>query len=483
MLSYFKTIMPAFVIVAMLASCSSKSDPIGPDTSEPAEVGIESFGFFEEDNQNILFGDYVIDEVTGTEILIKLPAETDLTELVARFTTTENDTVKIQNVIQESGVTANDFTNAVEYLVTEGDANEIYTVTVVKMARAQWSEMPAFTDDELRDISLAINPVSSTPSVAFISNRDAAADRKLNLISFEGGSWKMIGKADFTPAQARTVYLAYDDEGVPYVSFSDENHERHSSVMSYSNGSWSYVGGSAFSGVRSNDDAVAVGEDGTVYGFYIDRDDRGTKLKTFDGSWVDVTITGRTGDSRVIQAKQVNGDIYLAVLDFGNSQSVSVYKYSDGSWEVLADGMKESPDNVIYYYDLGMDVDHEGNVYLAYAENAGSGTDYELRVKKYSDKDDSWSTVGSTIATSNTRVFDVAVDAYGVPMLFYQDDSKNPTVVRLDEETNNWAAADNLANGEADELHIEAASNGVVYASFTVNNQLRVFKYDSPDNN
>src|SRR5699024_10346568 len=130
--------------------------------------------------------------------------------------------------------------------------------------------------------------------------------RKLHMISFETGSWKMKGNADFTPEQARSDYLAYGNEGTPYVSFIDNSNERHSSVMSYSNGSWSYVGGGAFSGARTNDDAVAVGEDGTVYGFYIDRRSRETMLKTYNGGgWTDVNIPGRAGFSRVIEAKQV----------------------------------------------------------------------------------------------------------------------------------------------------------------------------------
>ena len=51
--------------------------------------------------------------------------------LVATFTNSEKSTVEVGEVAQESGVTENDFTNAVEYVVTAEDTTTAtYTVTV-----------------------------------------------------------------------------------------------------------------------------------------------------------------------------------------------------------------------------------------------------------------------------------------------------------------------------------------------------------------
>ncbi len=72
----------------------------------------------------------VIDEEEKT-IALTVPTATVVTALVATFTNSEDSTVKVGEVAQESGVTENDFTNAVEYVVTAEDTTTAtYTVTV-----------------------------------------------------------------------------------------------------------------------------------------------------------------------------------------------------------------------------------------------------------------------------------------------------------------------------------------------------------------
>ena len=64
-------------------------------------------------------------------IALTVPNATVVTALVATFTNSEKSTVEVGEVAQESGVTENDFTNAVEYVVTAEDTTTAtYTVTV-----------------------------------------------------------------------------------------------------------------------------------------------------------------------------------------------------------------------------------------------------------------------------------------------------------------------------------------------------------------
>ena len=71
-----------------------------------------------------------IDEEEKT-IALTVPYATVVTALVATFTNSEKSTVEVGEVAQESGVTENDFTNAVEYVVTAEDTTTAtYTVTV-----------------------------------------------------------------------------------------------------------------------------------------------------------------------------------------------------------------------------------------------------------------------------------------------------------------------------------------------------------------
>ena len=476
----------AIMSLTLTVSCSS-DDPVEEEI--PAEVGITSFGFYEEDNSASIFNDYIVEGIgTSTDINISLPSETDLSALVARFTTTEGDVVKVGAVEQVSGTTANDFSAPLEYLVTEDNTNKIYTVSVGKLASSVWSLFSTYSEDGITEASLQINPTNSIPYIAYISDRDASADQKMNLVSYDGTTWNRTGAQDFSDFRARTVDLKFSETGTPYVSFQEDADVRQASIMSYQNSTWSYVGGAPYSGVKASANTVAITSDNTIYGFYLNdvsgSDDRRSVFsKTFSGStWSDLVITGRSGIARVLKSVVVNDVVYLAVLDYGEGQAVSVYKYANGVWTTLADKMKENDENTVYYYNISVDVDQQGNVYLAYAENNGPDTDYQLRVKKYDATASTWSTLGDLIVTSNTRDFDLAVDKYNSAMLFYQNDTKTPVFLPFDNDVNNWGTPVVFSDSDASNLKIEVAPNGVSYASYLANDVLSLHIYDSPDN-
>ena len=106
-----------------------------------------SFGFYQADNAG-LSKDYVATVPTvsagGTSynIEIAMPASTDQTALVARFTVNDANTVTVDGVAQTSGVTKNDFTDPVDYMV-RGSNNVRYTITVVEESASSkvWTEL------------------------------------------------------------------------------------------------------------------------------------------------------------------------------------------------------------------------------------------------------------------------------------------------------------------------------------------------------
>ena len=68
--------------------------------------------------------------ITGTNIAVTVPFGTDVTALVATFTTT-GASVRVGATLQVSGTTPNNFTSPVTYTVTAADAStKAYTVTV-----------------------------------------------------------------------------------------------------------------------------------------------------------------------------------------------------------------------------------------------------------------------------------------------------------------------------------------------------------------
>lgn len=480
-----KTKINTFLVVlfctGFFISCSDDDNSLPP---EPAEVGLLSFGFYQEDNPQLV-EDYVYEDISGTAISFALPSQVDPTNLVARFSTTDNDVVTVAGATQISGETANDYSATVEYILSEENTNEIYTVSITKMANAVWSQLTAY-EQEVKEISLNINPTNSAPYVGYISNSEESDDRKLNLISYQGDAWSRIGAADFSPAAARSVDLAFSPSGTPLVSFGDYSLDPYQvSLMEYSENSWNYVGQPGISeGERSYREAATVtGEEGTIYSFTINRD-RELKLKAFDGtSWSEIGVTVANTPAVKLDAVYANGALYVATIDRTNLQSVSVFKYENGNWTTIADQMKEAPENAIRTYKIAMAVDANDNVYLTYSEDdAAAGTDYQLKVKKYTAESSSWSILGDLIPDASYRSFDIAVDAYDNPMLFYRNASDNPTTLLFDDEVNNWASPVILSSNEADDLEIQFAPNSIGYATYTVGNQLYLHKYDSPDN-
>jgi hypothetical protein len=84
--------------------------------------------------------------INGTAISVKLPVGTNVTALVATFTTT-GASVKVGSTTQTSGVTANNFTNPVVYRVTAADGStQDYTVTIT----------PPSSDKELTDLGFYV---------------------------------------------------------------------------------------------------------------------------------------------------------------------------------------------------------------------------------------------------------------------------------------------------------------------------------------
>lgn len=62
---------------------------------------------------------------------VNVPSDADITSLVASFEVDPTATVTVGNVVQESGVTVNDFTKPVEYVVmAENGSTAVYVVTV-----------------------------------------------------------------------------------------------------------------------------------------------------------------------------------------------------------------------------------------------------------------------------------------------------------------------------------------------------------------
>ncbi len=127
-LSFF---LSFFLVLSMTACESDSGSDEGPNTNPnpggnlSSENTMSIFSFKDIQGQDIN-----ISQATKT-IAVIVPNGTDVTALVATFIVSAKATVKVGETVQESGVTANDFTSPVTYtVVAEDGTTQNYTVTV-----------------------------------------------------------------------------------------------------------------------------------------------------------------------------------------------------------------------------------------------------------------------------------------------------------------------------------------------------------------
>ena len=145
-------------VLALLVACKSNE----PEAPKAGEAKLASFGFYREDNPDLLFMDYEVNTVEAN-LSIALPKEAEKTALVARFTTTDSKAVvKVNGIVQESRVSKNDFTAPVDYIVSNGTNNTKYTVTITAEADRVWQEA-GLLDVEISSFTMRINPVDGLP--------------------------------------------------------------------------------------------------------------------------------------------------------------------------------------------------------------------------------------------------------------------------------------------------------------------------------
>jgi len=108
----------------------------------------------------------VINETNHT-VAVTVPFSTDLTNLVATFTSSTLSTVWVGAAQQTSGVTPNNFTNPVTYTVkAENNTTQDYVVTVSKAAASSQKDLTAFSFTNLVPaVSGTIDQVNQTISV------------------------------------------------------------------------------------------------------------------------------------------------------------------------------------------------------------------------------------------------------------------------------------------------------------------------------
>jgi len=493
----FKNYLLMAFIGILATSCSKSND----DEVTKADPKLLSFGFYEANNEGVIVQDYEVSAVTGTAITIALPKEIDRSELVAQFTASPNTTVTVNGEIQQSGNSVQDFSTPVDYIVTEGQTNARYTITVVNAADYVWTKLSTYSSDETNNMIMKVNPVDGIPYVLYKGNREESEDEKAFMVKFEDNSWSFVGSDQgVSDGQVGSdLDLAFDKDGKTYAAYLDytANVSQAVSVKQLQNSAWSLVGSKGFTNEKISYMGMGINPANqqpmvfnTIDGRSGTLPRRALGVSNFDGStWsINNEIPGRsTSTYASLQVSKTVGDaLYLGIFNNGGSpQTYSIYKYENNTWETIAEQMIEPGAGNLNLRDFDLDVDRSGNIYIIAADDATTSGTYNPRVKKYDAETKSWSQVGNVLPfdLGSARYLSLAVSPTGVPFVLYRNEQMYPEVVSLDSETKDWTAPKVLEAsqlGVAD-VYLDFSPDGVGYAAF-VNEAgaVSLYKYDVP---
>lgn len=481
----------SLAVVSFTACSEDKSNPA------PEIVGakLTSFGFYAEDNADVLDKDYLMEHaIAGGDIDIKIPSGIDKSKLVARFSTSsDNPTVTVHGELQVSGESANDYTRPVDFILTNTEKNNRkYTVRIRKPI--EWTQKKSiFSDFRVSEAKIKVNPIDNLPYVLVVKSGDGMKGEAA-LLKFDDDVWTQIG-GSISEGKSGAVDFTFDENGSPYVVYQDGEKKVKTATVKYFDGSTWVEIGSDFHDVETLHNSICFDGNGTLFVFSTNNkaggviDRRKLNISTYrQGSWAsNITIPGRVHNAIAMRSTLKNGILYLAINDIQHLDgTISVYTNKDDTWTTIADGIRHDDATQVNYTDMALDVDASGNVFVMGLEKLSTG--FNLVLHNYLAKDNNWSIYGTPILTpiNASQQFSMKLDGQGFPAVFYNKTAKaNPTFVTIDKESRVWTSpyefGDAIDSGTAD---IAFDTNGKGYSVYiNTNKNIVLGEYTDEDNN
>ena len=455
---------------------------------------------FEVDNNAKDIAKTLVGEIKGSEIGVAVPQLADVTGLVATFTTGAGNKVTVNGVEQVSGVTVNDFSNPVDYVVTnlDGSANAIFSVTLNRQ-KGEWTAGPVYDAVPVHaGARLLVNPVDDVPYVGFkrhepteVSDRDPDKDEKLYAIKLVDGAWVNIGEA-FSDKVGSDYDFILSPSGTPFFAFKNAAlTPQVTTVMKYDNGNWTTVGENLGTAATSKVHLYAIADNKVVVCQVMSNK---TFVGLWDGaSWSTGGIDALTGDPRPFEIRMAGdgGNAYMFSINRGKgpdnvNYGHNVMKFDGTVWSALRQNYLRDGATQTSIVGFDIAVAPDGTVYLMTGDNAEDSEKYHHRVEKYNAADGSWSQVGSTIDyVLTSRCFSkIAVAPDGTPFVAYPNESGDPKsieVIYFDAATKQWSAPVSLGDGGFagdPNLSLTFDSKGKGYVTWVENSKLVVFTFE-----
>lgn len=472
--------------------------------SEYTVVGLKgaailSFGFYAEDNPGVLFRDYTA-EISKLSIQVDLPVESDITKLVARYTTSAGAEVKLNGANFVSGQTEVDYTSPVELTLSDADMDqpEVFTVSVGRLTAPVWSEMPLsdFLKINVAASSVEINPLTNQPYIMVQRSGGDDIDRKAVIAQYdpETKTWKALGpEMGFSATRVDAISMDFASNGDLYAAYKDyegTGREQYGSVMKYSNGIWSYVGAQQSSYNRVNYLAIKLDKNDVPYvGYLFARaaapyPNRGTYIESFNnGEWTGTTLSPSTTGfwSKLVRGR--DGVLYYVTMDLTSGSGVrkpSVYKQVNGNWTLVGQMNVGPSTSTSGGLNIDLDATEDGQLYLVYQSNAPSYATYVMHWDG-----SSWKQLGdgfaqTTSSSANRDNVAIKIHPDGRIFLAYGDANNGIKVTTFNEATGNWNPASQITTANGNKFEMRISEEGVVYLATVIDSKPVLFKYDIP---
>lgn len=445
-------------------------------------------------------------------MVIRLPKEVDKTALIARFTTSKGAEVFVGSIQQVSGVSPNDFSYPVDYIVKdEGNISNSYTVRVGKILEKQWREVAVYNDNELENdaFTMCISPKDNSPY--FFLTRENAAGVEAGVVASFNGSTLSAGSeftfnSENTLIDASNFDITVDADGKVYAVYynsaklSDASFDRKYYVYTGSSSLWTQVG-SKF-GCNGNDGIIEVDPVSKRPIVAFQSNDaaavvpkRSLAVVTFNGqNWGPESEISDIKGKNIYgyQMRVFNNTLYLCGLVQNAPGSYFIFKYNNGNWQSVVNDLPSgmSRTNMV---GASFAMASDGTAYICCGGDEDTNGTWYITVYKCAPGESTWTRVATPILDNGLKTLSTSskfrIDLYNnQPVVFYKNlETGIPYVVMLNPQTKQWDDPVALGTQEmGSDFALEFDANGVGYAAFLDKkdlHSLHIYKYDTEKDN
>ena len=389
-----KFIAIAGFVAIMSVSCQEKP-PVEEGENSQASAELVSFGFYLEDNADLIDKDYIASSLSQ-ETVIRIPDGGSGKTLVARLEVGENDEALVNGKSPVDGKISVDATYPIDVVVTDSESglSSAYVIKVGKILGAEMVYVATYAEsgaDMDGYCQMKVNQTDGLPYIVYLSAADGQENRA-SVVKWNGSAFEPVGALGFTGTNAdsrvRYPVLCFDKDGNPYVACrNDDNPDREVSVYKYS-GSWAALGytdeecSSSYEPIiftnPTNNCPVVCYQGNNVY-------KRNAIYSIYDGAsmspvavlspnpFVPGTTTGVFSRARSVTV----GDTVYMLCVFSNG-GYWVYKFENNSFTPVVQNYHTEN---THFTCISIKADAEGNLYAMFADN-NAGGDYIIQLYK-----------------------------------------------------------------------------------------------------